>query len=363
MDEDNAPPQTAVAPHKAATPRRKRSPRLDEIAAAAGVSLATVDRVLNERDSVSETARAKVVAAAQALGVRRLLPDARRQIVHLDILMPRNETPFFQRLTAALRDAAAMLDRGITVHRRTLSEGNTAEMIRALESPAYPRAGVIFAAPDEPAVRAAIAKALARGEKLVSIVTDLPGITGVDYRGPDNLQAGATAGFLLGRLTPQPGRVLLLSSRPDYRSHQDRAAGFRSVIARTFPHLTVEAIDTDTRDDPERCLRAVKAALARGPVAALYNTGAGSAGIHQALRPLAQRPVWVTHEVSDDHVALLKRGAMDIVIDQNPDGQAMAALQTLLHRCGLLENGPVEAETELRIYTPENLPRRSYAPG
>ena len=41
----------------------------------------------------------------------------------------------------------------------------------------------------------------------------------------------------------------------------------------------------------------------------------------------------------------------------------MAALQTLLHRCGLLENGPAEAETELRIYTPENLPRRSYAPG
>jgi len=53
--------------------RRKRSARFAEIASAAGVSLSTVDRVLNERGSVSEKARRLVVDAARRLGVPRTL--------------------------------------------------------------------------------------------------------------------------------------------------------------------------------------------------------------------------------------------------------------------------------------------------
>ena len=48
--------------------RRKRSPRFVEIAAEAGVSPSTVDRVLNERGSASEKARRRVIAAAHKLG-------------------------------------------------------------------------------------------------------------------------------------------------------------------------------------------------------------------------------------------------------------------------------------------------------
>jgi hypothetical protein len=72
-------------------PRRKKTARFVEIAAA-GVSVATVDRVLNERGSVSATARAKVVAAARELAVPRLLPDTRHGLIHIDILLPDNHS-------------------------------------------------------------------------------------------------------------------------------------------------------------------------------------------------------------------------------------------------------------------------------
>ncbi|AVD85562.1 LacI family DNA-binding transcriptional regulator [Pseudomonas sp. SWI6] len=47
-----------------------------DVAQLAGVSLSTVDRVLNERGSVSDSKRRKVLQAAQVLGLKRLLPSA-----------------------------------------------------------------------------------------------------------------------------------------------------------------------------------------------------------------------------------------------------------------------------------------------
>ncbi|WP_325090486.1 LacI family DNA-binding transcriptional regulator, partial [Burkholderia contaminans] len=60
---------------------RKRTARFNEIAALAGVSTTTVDRVLNERGSVSAQARERVVAAARLFGVPRQLPDTRHGLI------------------------------------------------------------------------------------------------------------------------------------------------------------------------------------------------------------------------------------------------------------------------------------------
>jgi hypothetical protein len=53
--------------HPTAPRRRKRSANFAEIAKLAGVSASTVDRVLNERGSVSTAARERVVAAVREL--------------------------------------------------------------------------------------------------------------------------------------------------------------------------------------------------------------------------------------------------------------------------------------------------------
>src|SRR5258707_768034 len=73
-------------------PRRKRTARFIEIAEAAGVSSATVDRVLNERGSVSAATRARVVAAARQLAVPRVLPDTHHGLMHMEVLLPQNST-------------------------------------------------------------------------------------------------------------------------------------------------------------------------------------------------------------------------------------------------------------------------------
>jgi LacI family transcriptional regulator len=212
--------------------RRKRSARFIEIAVEAGVSPSTVDRVLNERGSASEKARREVIAAAQRLGVRRILPSPRHELIHIDVLLPDNRTPFFLRLRGALKSACSILDKRIVVHRHIVGEAEETSLIRAIAGPPYRRRGLIIAAPDTQAVRKALKDVSDRGEAVVTVVSNVADIPGVAYFGVDNYRAGRTAGLVMGRFARRPGRVMFLSGRNDWAAHQQRTAGCRDVLTR-----------------------------------------------------------------------------------------------------------------------------------
>lgn len=343
--------------------RRKKTPRFEEIAEAAGVSPSTVDRVLNERGSVSPATRASVIAAARKLGVPRLLPDARHGLLRLDVLLPDNNTPFFQRLRQALQNASQLLDKRIVVRRLILPEHDVEAMCRAIAHPPYRRHGLIATVPDNERVREALHKVIAEGVPVATMVSALADMPKLHYVGIDNYRAGRTAGYFLGRLVRRPGRVLLLSARLDYRSHIDRSRGCQEAIAELYPALQCNPQAIATHDDPDQCYLAVARALKAGDdLVGIYNSGAGSPGIEAALRKfdMAGKVAWVGHEPSDEHRQYIQSGIMDLVIDQDPDNQAISALQYLLHACGMVEVPPPSAPNEFRLYCRENIWQRRY---
>lgn len=350
--------------------RRKRSARFVDIAEAAGVGIATVNRVLNEHGSVAPQTRARVVEAAKRLGVPRLLPDLRHGLTRFDVILPRSPTPFFRRLELAFEQSLQMLDRRIVVHRHQLPEDDDELIARTILRPPPRRHGLATALHESPRVRDALAQAQAQGQAVVTLVSDIAGLPGRRYVGIDNLQAGRTAGHFLARFIGRgavagPGRVLVLTNVLGYRAHVDRTAGCRQALAERGPGLQVEA-PVACHDDADRTYDAVRRALAApGPVVVgLYNSGAGSAGIAAALERAGRSGdvAWVGHELSDEHRALLVCGAMDLVIDQDPDGQAMAALQHLLHAAGWLDRAPETSPHEFRLYAAENLTASPYLP-
>lgn len=343
--------------------RRKKTARFTEIAELAGVSVATVDRVLNERDTASVKTREKVVQAARQLGIPRVLPDTQHGLVHIDIVLPDNPSPFFRRLNQAMQRGVAMLDKRLVVHRVTTPEEDEAALVRAIGPRRYRRQALIVSAPDTPAVRAALQAARDRGEHVTMVVTRVDEVPQADYVGIDNPAAGRTAGYLLGRLCRREGRVLILSSRRDYRGHIERSGGCRELLAAQFPQLRCDVDVTETHDDPDRCYLALKNALqGRRDVVGLYNTGAGSPGIHAALQRFAQDKVcWVTHEISDDHRQYLREGMLDVVIDQDPDTQAIRALQHTLAALGMAPAASQpERPGEFRLYFAENMGLQPY---
>lgn len=343
--------------------RRKKSARFEEIAALAGVSVSTVDRVLNERDTASVRTREKVVQAARQLGVPRVLPETRHGLQHIDIVLPDNRTPFFQRLNLALQRGIAMLDKRLVVHRLWTPEQDETALVRAIGPRRYRRQALIVAAPDTPGVRQALQQARERGEHVTMVVTRVDQVPQADYVGIDNHAAGRTAGYLLGRLCHREGRVLILSSRRDYLGHIERSRGCREVLAQQFPLLSCDLDVTETHDDPDKCYWAMRQALQEnGPVVGLYNTGAGSPGIMAALQRFASEKVcWVTHEISDDHRQYLAQGMLDVVIDQDPDTQAIRALQNVVAALGLSPaTGIPDQPGEFRLYFAENMGQQPY---
>lgn len=341
--------------------RRKKDARFIEIAAEAGVSPATVNRVLNERGSVSESARERVIAAARRLGVRRVLPDVRHGLIHIDVLLSHGDTPFFRRLVAAWQRSAQMLDKRIVLHRTILPETDAA-VVEAITRCRYKRAGLVVTTRDTAPVRDALASVIERGESVVTLMTDIAGVPRAHFAGIDNLRAGRTAGYFIGRLAKGPGRVLKLCGGSSFGAHRDRMAGFREALTAAHTDLEFQGVEIETQDNADACYRAVSRALKQGDLVGIYNSGYGSAGIAAALREFgaAGKVVWIGHEMLDEHRAYIEEGTMDLVIDQDPDAQVISALQHVLHACDVLADPPPVGPVEFRVFCLANLREAPY---
>ncbi len=338
--------------------RRKRSARFDEIAKLASVSKSTVDRVLNERGSVSDKARRRVVEAARALGIPRILPTVSHGVLRFDVVFQyERDNGYYQRLARAFTQAGQLLGSRITVHRHYWTQDEEARMLRFLRHPPHPRHGLLIVARDSAHVREALREQEQRGVHIVTLTSDISELGQRHYTGIDNRAAGRTAAYLLGGLAREPGRVLMPVTSMAYHAHIERAGGFCDVLQAKFPHLTAEA-PIETFDDDDLARRLIRHALRASmqPVVGIYNMGEGNSGVLAALKslPRTRRPVWITHEATDEHRELMHNGHIALVLDQDPEAQVLSGLRRLMFACGELDVPP-QAGTRFRLITPENL--------
>lgn len=337
------------------TKRRKRDARFIEIAEEAGVSESTVNRVLNERGSVSEAARLRVIEAARKLSVKRLLPDVLHGLTHIDILISLDDTPLLKRISAALTRVIQMLDKRTIVHRIVVPDVEH-KILNAIQAERHKRNGLIVMTRSSDKVIKALQHLIENGTPVITLLTDIKAISRTSYTGIDNLQAGRTAAWFISRMCKSRGRVLKLVANSYYDAHVERSQGFSEVLF-TTPWLT--QTEVQTHDDAENCYQAVKREMAAGDVVAIYNSGYGSEGILRALKEhdAVGKIMWVGHEMYDHHNQYLANGAMDLIIDQDPDSQVMAAVQHALFACGIIDSPPPSGPVEFRLFCPTN--RRS----
>lgn len=335
----------------------RRIPRIPEIAAAAGVSASTVDRVLNERGNVSAALQRKVVEAARRLQARRVLPSVRRGVLRFDVVIPGTGVAHYVRIDRAVQHYAQLIGARASIHRSFWNDADEAALLRFLQRPPHPRAGLLLMTRDVERVRSCVRGLQRSGLPVVTITSGISDIAPHVHVGIDNVMAGRTAAYLTGRFARPQGRVLLLTTSLEFREHVERVAGFRKVMSERFPGLRIEA-PVEHFDRIELAHAAVRDALARhDDIVGIYNAGSAAHGVHRALRglPLQRRPAWISHEVTFEHAELMRRGFVSAVIDQDPETQALTGLQHLLHACGELDEAPATGPTRFRIVTPENL--------
>lgn len=326
-------------------------PTIAEVAREAGVSTATVDRVLNGRTGVNPRTRDLVLAAAARL--RRSPGEPATTHAAIEIVLP-GGTNTFMNLLAAAFEAEGRARTDIEIRVRRIEGFNPDALAQAIEAVAAPCHGLGVVALDHPTVREAIRGAAARGVPVVTLCTDLSHVPRRTYVGIDNRAAGRLAGYLLGRFVgAAAGRVALFAGSLSYRGHEEREMGFRHILAEAFPALEIVAL-REGRDDVERSYAEAKALLESHPdLAGLYNIGAGNRGIARALAEAgrAGRTVYIGHELTEHTRRLLLQGTIDAIIDQTPVRAASLAVAALL-------GAPVETAAPLpaRVIFRENLP-------
>ena len=325
-----------------------------EVAALAGVGVATVDRVLNERGSVRvETAR-RVIGAARSLGLRRTLPALYARRVRLEVMLARAETPFLARLNQAFARIAATLDRSVIVQRSTLDDTKPRSIARRIHDSAAD--GVILYCEEHPAILDAIESLGRRNLPVICLTTDLPTVQHIAYIGIDHTRAGRTAALFASLAARGQGSALVLTSSLGYRAHRERLAGFEAGLAEYAPEMRVLQV-LHGHDDRDACYRLVRKALLAEPgITALYNTGGANRAVAAALRETgrAGQVAFVGHELTEMSTALLRERVMMLAIDQAPELQARRAVETMLKHLGLFEPELQPTEIPFTLHMREN---------
>lgn len=338
-------------------------PTAKDLAEAAGVSLATVDRVLNERPNVSPKAAKRVAEAIERIGFVRnpaAVALARNKTYRFRFVLPTSGDQYLAELIARVGEAKEALRADSTeveAARIPMSDPHhVAKYLSAIDSEALD--GVAVMAPESPQVRDALVRLVERGVKVVQFLSGQERLERADYVGVDNFAAGATAGKITGRfVAARPGKIMVVAETMMALDSIQRRLGFDSVINSQFPHLeslpSLETYADEKRADliirrtlehnPDILAVYVLSAEARVPLTAVWNA--------QEARPLTV----IAHERTPFSEQALMDERIDAVIAQDPGHAVRSALRIMRARSDHRELLASQERLRIEILLKENL--------
>jgi LacI family transcriptional regulator len=333
-----------------------------DVAAEAGVSLATVDRVLNNRKGVRAETIDRVQAAMERLDYVRdqgAANLARRRSYSFTFVVPAGGNSFMRLLEREIerarpRAAKERIDINIVTVPPFAPEA-LAEAIAGLDLQAGE--GLALVATESQIVRDAINGLRDRGVRVVTLISDIPNSRRDHYVGIDNVAAGRAAASLLGRFVcERKGQIAVVAGSMILRDHVERRLGFEQVMRTEYEHLALLP-SVEGFDDADVVEAKLGVLLRDHPdIVGLYSLGGGTRGVVAALER-AGRPIRaITHEVTEYSRQALNSGKLDAVLAQDPGHEVRSAIRVLK---GFADDSPMVDNQErirIEIFVRDNLP-------
>lgn len=341
-----------------------KRPTIPDLAEAAGVSVSTVNRVLNQPDSVRQPTRQRVMSAAEEIGFYGLgtiqhSVRAGLETHRLGILLQQEGRTFYNNLGTALQRAASAQS-GCSVelslsYMDDLSPDKVAAQLVALSDKVD---SVALVAAQHPLISDAIDTVMARGVPVTAIIAPLSASGNVSFVGLDNWKVGRTAAWAFVNIVKEPGKIGILLGNHRYRNQEMNESGFRSYFREHNSTFTLlEPIATYESAAAAREL--VENLLKKDPdLCGLFVSGGGITGAIAALRDTPHRSdfVAVGYELFDATRSALIDGTLSMVISHPMQTLAAETIQTMIkaRRSGA-DGGAQRVALSFEIYTPENV--------
>ncbi|MGR9209285.1 LacI family DNA-binding transcriptional regulator (plasmid) [Rhizobium leguminosarum] len=329
-----------------------RRPTISDLARASGVSVATVDRVLNARHRVREETARRVYDAAQSIGYhavglikQRVFEDLPQY--RLAFLLQKPMQPFYQSFVREIETAArAVTNARIQTQIDFPSAATPAAIVEKIKTLGARNQAVALVGPDYPAVTTAVEELKERGIPVFSLLSDLA--TGVRdaYVGVNNRKVGRTAAWTIARTAHTPGKVACFVGSHRFHGHELREIGFRSYFRENAPEFDV--VDTLINlETAEITHEATLTLLQKHPdLVGLYVCGGGMEGAISAFREegVGGKIVLVVNELTPDSKAGLADDIVAMAI-----GTPLPALckELMVLMTGAIENGETAVPGQL----------------
>ena len=299
-----------------------RRPTIQDIAEEAGVSVATVDRVLNGRLKVREETARKVSEAAHRIGyhatnlieqrLRADLPELR-----VGFVLQKEKQAFYQTLAAeidrAVRTAPGIRGHALIEFASSQSPSEVAEIMAGMRGRVDAVAAV---AVNHHQITEAVLRLKDSNIPAFAMFNDFAQGERLNYSGLNNLKVGRIAAWMLATAARKPGKIAIFVGGHRWHGHELRETGFRSYFRESKPQFQVldTLVNLETR---QLTYEATLDLLARHPdVVGLYLAGGGMEGAIQALREVRQpgQVALVVNELTPESRSALSDGYLTMVI-------------------------------------------------
>jgi LacI family transcriptional regulator len=267
-----------------------RRPRITDVAQEAGVSVATVDRVLNGRQRVREETTQRVYEAAGRIGYHATrLIEQRLQAdlpeFRLGFVLQKERHAFYQTFAAeaehAVKVAPGIRGRAVIEYSATQSPAEVSELMRRIGR----RADALAAtAVNHQHITAAVTDLKAAGVPTFALLSDFAQGERASYVGVNNLKVGRIAAWMLSTAIHEPGKIAVFVGGHRWHGHDLRETGFRSYFREFHPRFIVldTLVNLETR---QLTYEATLDLLERHPdLRGIYLAGGGMEGAIAALR-------------------------------------------------------------------------------
>ena len=334
-----------------------------DVAKRAGVSTATVDRVINRRRPVKPETTEAVEAAARDLGfyatsLIKMRALSRARPIKIGFILQKHGKSFYRKLGASLETAAnSLTEFNASCKIEFVDELSPTEIVEAMRRLSAEVESMAVVALDHPHVVDEVRRLKTSGIPTWALLSGIssPDIAG--YIGVDGRKAGRTAAWALERCARRGSAIGVIIGSHRYSGHEDREGGLRSYFRERSAGFELIQSLTYLDDDQGAYESALELLSSRPDLGGLYVIGGGAAGAVKAFREegVGNKIALVCHELINETRNGLIDGIVDLVLDSPVEAIANAAVSLLAAPSANERSETRSAIIPFNIYVSENI--------